>query len=228
MGNRYLLLWLEGSLQSWGIDSKFNARSTQSFPSKSGILGICLAAAGKGGAQEELLSILAPCKQTVYVLKEGRILVDFQTAGTGYDSTDNWQRNMIPKKRDGGVAVGGGAKLIFKHYIQGGVFAIILEVPESCVDMMINSLNNPVWPIYLGRKNCIPSEAVLKGDFDSFDDAEKELEKILRSKEGLEVKKQVLDGDYPELGDVYPVCDVPLSFGKTKRYASRFITIVEK
>ena len=36
----YLLLWLEGPLQSWGADSKYYNRTTLPFPTKSGILGL--------------------------------------------------------------------------------------------------------------------------------------------------------------------------------------------
>lgn len=45
-------MWLEGPLQSWGVNSKYGRRDTLQFPTKSGILGIILCAMGKGGRAE--------------------------------------------------------------------------------------------------------------------------------------------------------------------------------
>jgi len=51
MSNPYLLLWFEAPLQSWGSDSKFGRRDTQTFPTKSGVLGLVCSALGAGGEQ---------------------------------------------------------------------------------------------------------------------------------------------------------------------------------
>ncbi len=55
----YILMWLEGPLQSWGYDSRYGRRDTLSFPTKSGVLGMICAALGADGEQKELLVILA-------------------------------------------------------------------------------------------------------------------------------------------------------------------------
>lgn len=227
MGNKYLLLWLEGPLQAWGTDSKFNARSTLAFPSKSGIIGMILAGAGKEGKQKELLSLISECKQSVYVLKEGKLLIDFQTAGNGYNIADNWQKNMIPKKRDGGNAVGSGSKLIYKSYIQDAVFSVIQEFPLNLEEMILDAFSNPVWALYLGRKSCNPSTPVFCGIFDSVDDAESALKIRLEERPDLKIGKKIIDGDFPEKGNVITLSDVPSEFGKEKKYKSRYVTIVE-
>ncbi|HBZ0090419.1 TPA: type I-E CRISPR-associated protein Cas5/CasD, partial [Klebsiella pneumoniae] len=46
---QYMLLWLEGPLQSWGGDSKFGVRDTLNFPTRSGILGLICCARGAAG-----------------------------------------------------------------------------------------------------------------------------------------------------------------------------------
>ena len=53
--NKYVLLWLEAPLQSWGFESKFGRRETLDFPTKSGVLGLILSAMGRSGEQQELL-----------------------------------------------------------------------------------------------------------------------------------------------------------------------------
>ena len=65
MKTKFLLLWLEASLQSWGADSKFGRRDSLSFPTKSGVAGLLLCALGDSGEQRELLAKLASLKQTV-------------------------------------------------------------------------------------------------------------------------------------------------------------------
>ncbi len=53
---QYMLLWLEGPLQSWGGDSKFGVRDTLNFPTRSGILGLICCARGAAGPEVEWLA----------------------------------------------------------------------------------------------------------------------------------------------------------------------------
>lgn len=50
----WLALWLDAPLQSWGFESRFDRRHTAMFPTKSGVLGLVLAAMGvpKGSSHE--------------------------------------------------------------------------------------------------------------------------------------------------------------------------------
>ncbi|MDR3139119.1 MAG: type I-E CRISPR-associated protein Cas5/CasD, partial [Treponema sp.] len=143
MMNAYLLLWFEGPLQCWGADSRFGRRHTLSFPTKSGVLGLICAALGARGEQRELLAEMAPLDQTVisYVrsgkdknglsvkTEQETLLRDFHMVGSGYDDSDPWQSQHIPKKADGGKAVGGGSKMTYRYYLQDAKFAVVVEVP---------------------------------------------------------------------------------------------------
>jgi len=53
-GETCLALRLEGPLQSWGYEDRFNRRKTGLLPTKSGLLGLCCAALGaaRGSAKE--------------------------------------------------------------------------------------------------------------------------------------------------------------------------------
>src|SRR5690625_2252213 len=117
MKENYLLMWLEGPLQSWGYDSKFGRRDTLDFPTKSGVLGLLCCALGKGGEQKGWLSYWAECELIIeaYALLDPAeqralrqpLLRDFHMVGSGYDDKDPWQSLLIPKKSDGKKAVGG-------------------------------------------------------------------------------------------------------------------------
>jgi CRISPR system Cascade subunit CasD len=225
---RYLLLWLEGPLQSWGTDSKFNRRSTLPFPSRSGVTGLICAALGAGGEQTELLLELSHYSQVVIsYLKESYelpYLRDFHMVGSGYDEKDPWQLLHIPKTTERKKAVGGGTKLTYRYYLQNAKFAVILELPDS-IGHIPEALKQPVWDIYLGRKNCAPTDFIFRSVFDAFANAEEAAQKLAEEK-NLKEAFRVLEGEHE--GEQLTLNDVPVKFGKRKVYKDRVVTVVKK
>lgn len=232
MSNPYLLLWLEAPLQSWGHDSKFGRRDSLDFPTKSGILGLLCCARGVGDAQSEWLAKWADLGMEVVSytrtnkdglpVKKESLLCDFHMVGSGYDSKDPWQSLLIPKTSDGKKAVGGGAKMTFRYYIQDMAYAVILEAPEHLIDNVKCSLENPIWDLYLGRKSCVPTDFIGRGVFETFEEAEKEAEKIAKGKNLLPIFR-VKQGEFE--GEVFTVNDVPVKFGQVKKYRDRRVTV---
>ena len=230
MDTRFLLLWLEAPLQSWGFDSKFGRRDTLEFPTKSGVLGLLLCALGADGEQRELLSRFADLKQTVISFSDKdrerpTFLHDFQMIGAGYDDKDNWEKHHIPKTSKGGVAVGGGTKMTHRYYLQDAVFAVLLEVPADIAQRCADALQNPVWPLYLGRRCCVPGEFIYQGTFDTEQEAE---HAALDKARQHEVRKllpsfRIIDGEN-EGGDPFTLNDVPVQFGRVKKYRDRRVT----
>lgn len=226
---KYVLLWLEGPLQSWGYDSRFGRRESLNFPTKSGVLGIILAAMGAGGEQRELLAQLSQYRQTVlsYVRLSGSKPVqlrDFHMVGSGYDTSDKWQNLLVPKTEDGKSSVGGGSKITHRAYIQDGAFAVVIEAEEHLASHIASALQDPVWDISLGRKSCPPSDIVSRGVFDSFDSACQAAEDIAIQKNRR--KDFVVYDAVLEDGDQLSLSDVPLQFGVQKIYGDRTVTIV--
>lgn len=238
--NKYLLLWLEGPLQSWGFDSKFGRRDTLSFPTKSGIYGMFLAALGKKGPQKDLLSQLNDFKQTVvsFAIKipsqesvtiemndviMPKLLMDFHMIGSGYDEKDPWQKLLIPKKSDGGTAVGGGSKITHRYYLQDAKFAIIQEISPILGEAIASALCNPTFEVCLGRKSCVPTEFIFRGIFDSLEIIEEEISKLGNEK-GLVELFRIIEGEVE--GEQLVINDVPLQFGQVKKYRDRQVTIV--
>lgn len=234
MTTRYLLLWLEAPLQSWGHDSKFGRRDTLNFPTKSGVMGLVCCALGYGGEQTEFLAEFAPLTQTVLSfvrknyngIKTDRepLLRDFHMVGSGYDDKDPWTTLLIPKTAEGKKAVGGGAKMTYRYYLQDAYFAVILEVPSDKAETIANALQNPVWDLFLGRKSCVPTDFVYRSLFENEADALAEAEKIADEK-SLLLDFQVLDSGEHE-GEVLTLNDVPLCFGERKIYRDRRVTVV--
>ncbi|MBF9014139.1 MULTISPECIES: type I-E CRISPR-associated protein Cas5/CasD [unclassified Oceanispirochaeta] len=226
--SKYILLWLEGPLQSWGYDSQFGMRDTLAFPTKSGVFGIILAALGAKGPQIDLLQVLSEYPQSVisYKKREDKesFLMDFQMVGSGYNDKDIWEKNFIPKTNDGKKAIGGGTKMTYRNYLQDAVFAVIQELPDSLAIDIAAALQAPVFNLSLGRKNCIPSEFIFQGIFSEKDESENSAQKLSEEK-GLIKDFYVLDGEYP--GDLITLNDVPLQFGEMKKYRDRRVSVIE-
>lgn len=233
MSNPYLLLWLEGPLQAWGHDSRFGRRDTLAFPTKSGMLGLLCCALGAGGEQIERLAQLADMdlQLVAYTPKDanGRatprqpLLRDFHMVGSGYDDADPWQTLLIPKTSEGKKPVGGGAKMTHRYYLQDATFAVALQVPAEDADAYASALQDPVWDLYLGRKTCVPTELIFQG---MYPDSATALAHgaILAEGKGKVASYLVQQGEYD--GEVITLNDVPLQFGRQKRYRDRRVTIL--
>jgi CRISPR system Cascade subunit CasD len=159
-------------------------------------MGLVCCALGYGGEQKEFLAEFAPLKQTVLSfvrknLKDEKVdreplLRDFHMVGSGYDDKDPWTTLLIPKTSEGEKAVGGGAKMTYRYYLQDAYFAVVLEVPSDKATLLADALQNPVWDLCLGRKSCVPTDLVYRGIFESEEDALIEARKIADEKHLLE------------------------------------------
>lgn len=242
MSNPYLLLWFEAPLQSWGSDSKFGRRDTQAFPTKSGVLGLVCSALGAGGEQRALLAEFAVLGQTVIsfartkpkgelVVKQERepLLRDFHMVGAGYDVNDPWQALLEPYKSDGKrrTSDGGGAKMTYRYYLQDAAFAVVIEVPADTAETISQALQNPVWDVYLGRKNCVPTDFIYRGSFAHELDALAQAALMAQQKNRIE-DFRVLHGivEEGEADEVFTLNDVPIQFGEDKRYRDRQVSLI--
>ena len=245
MDTRWILLWLEAPLQSWGCDSKFGRRDTLEFPTKSGVLGLVFCALGATGEQEDLLLKFKDLRQTVISFRyqyaeslEPKLpfLHDFQMIGAGYNEKKAWENFLIPKKSDGTAPVGGGTKLTHRYYLQNAVFAVLLEVPSDMAEQIADALQHPVYPVYLGRRCCVPTDFIYQGLYDSVIKSEdasikKAAEKAdSRNEDEHTLGKWKLVEDFrvedgeSDKGDVFTLNDVPVQFGTHKKYTDRRVT----
>lgn len=233
MNEPYLLLWLEAPLQSWGHDSKFGRRDSLDFPTKSGVLGLLCCARGAPGKQTEWLDgwadrdmqveAYAPADRHGKAMSRLPLMRDFHMVGSGYDDQDPWENLLIPKTSDGKKAVGGGTKMTYRYYLQDMAFAVALQGPEPELQAVAEALQNPVWDLYLGRKNCVPTEFIFQGIYDDAGQA------LARARQLAEEKKRlpsfnVLQGEHE--GEVLTLNDVPLQFGEHKQYRDRRVTVL--
>lgn len=235
MGDPYLLLWLESPLQSWGHDSKFGRRDSLDFPTKSGVLGLLCCARGAGGEEREWLRDWAHLDMQVMAYvpqsKDGQaeprlpLLRDFHMVGSGYDDQDPWENMLIPKTSEGKKAVGGGTKMTYRYYLQDMAYAVALQAPAAQATQAVDALRNPVWDLYLGRKNCVPTEYICQGLFASAELALQTAAEIAKAKQRA-FAFRVVQGEHE--GEVLTLNDVPLQFGEHKKYRDRRVTVQKR
>lgn len=249
MASQYLLLWLEAPLQSWGFDSKFGRRDTLKFPTRSGVLGLLCAALGYSGEQKEFLAQMSSKQQLVvsYLRNDEKkqtitpepLLMDFQMVGSGYKNGsisntkdpfyDPWEALLIPKKSDGTAAKDAngnvaGSKMTYRYYLQDARFAVVLECSQAESTLFSEALQNPMYDLFLGRKNCVPTEFIYQGVFDSENAALEQATEIANQK-GCKEYFRVVEGDHLD-GDSMTLNDIPLQFGEVKKYRDRRVSIV--
>lgn len=229
MSNPYLLLWLEAPLQSWGHDSKFGRRDSLDFPTKSGVLGLLCCAQGANGEQHDWLAAWADLDMQVaaYVRQNAKgqplprlpLLQDFHMVGSGYDDQDPWQTLLIPlsaDKKNRKVA------LTYRYYLQDMAYAVALQAPAPLAASAVAALQAPVWDLYLGRKNCVPTEFIFQGVYDDGAAALAAGQQLAASKQRA-LAMRVLQGE--DDGEVLTLNDVPLQFGEHKKYRDRRVTV---
>lgn len=222
---QYLLLYLKGPLQAWGASSRFDLRETMPYPTKSGIYGMLLAASGDSGPQQELLADMSDAPFSVFTFKDDRPepgrLRDFHMVGNGFKENDKWQSLMIPRKSNGQKAVGGGAKLTYRYYLQDKTFAVLIGFSDRLAEKFAEALVNPVYDLYLGRKCCAPSAMIFQGKFASESEAIQKI-RTLTEQNQLIPALRIREID-SQKHDSILLNDVPVAFGSHKIYRDRWI-----
>lgn len=142
-----LLLRLAGPMQSWGTTSRFDQRDTGKEPSKSGVIGLLAAALGIDREQwSDDLHALAALTMGVRHDRPGVPKRDYQTAQNIISADRSKVHETAVTTRD---------------YLADAVFLVGLEGPDrALLERAHAALQNPVWPLALGRKSYVPSEPI--------------------------------------------------------------------
>lgn len=136
-----LLLRLAGPLQSWGVTSRFVRRTTEAAPTKSGIIG--LLAAAQGRRRNDPIEDLVGLRLAVRTDQQGELLRDFHTA-----------HHLVS---------GDSMPLSERFYWADAVFVAGIEAEQQVVAGLADALADPAFPIYLGRRSCVPAGRVILG-----------------------------------------------------------------
>ncbi|OKK24257.1 CRISPR-associated protein Cas5 [Streptomyces sp. CB02488] len=133
-----LTLRLAGPLQAWGSSARFSRRTTDSAPTKSGVVGLLAAALGR--PRDSDVSDLAALRFGVRIDQPGTRVRDFQTA-----HHDDTGKSMPVSER---------------FYLADAVFVAGLEGDEDLLVHLLAAVRNPVFLPFLGRRSCPPSRNI--------------------------------------------------------------------
>lgn len=203
-------LRLRGPMQSWGFESQYSHRNTGLFPTKSALVGMCCAAMGicRGSADEA--EVLQKFSDTEFLVvtsshdkKPVRRLTDYHTV-------------------QGTVTAEGKTKethLTHRQYLCDAGFIALFSGEKEFLTLVGESLIDPVWGMWLGRKACVPSSPVFAGFFDS---EGKALDVLLQELPQGDLLYRQDVAVFGEGGD--SVMDVPISFkSESRKFVARRI-----
>ena len=205
-----LLLRLAAPLQSWGVASKFDTRDTAREPTKSGVIGLLAAALGR--SRTENLDDLKELYFGVRIDQPGTLLRDYHTAR---------------KKKNKASFV------TTRYYLADAVFLVGLEGEENFLQKLAAALDNPVFPLYLGRRSCPPAGRLVLGLREralrqAIEDepwqASKWYQNKIQRKQSVPVKLTIVCDAQPHEPDAFLRRDLPVSFDQRhRRYDFRMV-----
>jgi len=205
-----LALYLDAPLQSWGYQSRFDRRTTLSWPTRSGVIGLLAAAMGIARGDRNGLSRFHALGMTTLILGPmdgkgaGSRLTDFHTVGGGYDTKT--ERQYMPRKASGGTPA---TVVSRREYLQDAKFGVLLSGISEFLGEINAALKNPKWGIFLGRKSCIPASPISLGQFSN------EAEAVIRLEEisGWKVERKIREvSEFKEGSNT--LMDIPEDFEK--------------
>ncbi|MEU5324926.1 type I-E CRISPR-associated protein Cas5/CasD [Streptomyces parvus] len=156
-----LLLRLAAPLQSWGDrSSPLNRRETRPEPTKSGVVGLLAAAAGR--SRHAPLDDLTGLALGIRIDQPGSILRDYHTVSdyrgqpllSAAVNTKGLQKPTSPAKR---------THITQRFYLQDAVFLAAVEGPQELITTLEHAVRHPAFPLALGRRSCAPSQPLALG-----------------------------------------------------------------
>ncbi len=146
-----LFIRLEGPLQAWGERARWSVRDTTTEPTKSGVVGLLGCALGLE-EDDDLAALSRALRMGVRCDREGVFLTDFHTVVGGVLSAEG------KVKSDTGLS--------WRSYLCDASFLVALRAAPELIDRMARAVQQPRWPVFLGRRSCVPALPVYEGTGD--------------------------------------------------------------
>jgi CRISPR system Cascade subunit CasD len=168
----HLALVLDGPLQSWGFASRFQRRTTELHPTKSGVIGLICAALGlaKDSPDERtMLPELAKLKMTSISIPKGTT----ETEPLPVVRLEDFHTVLETRRASG--SMNPDPVVTHRQYLADARFGVILSGEQMLLSRVAVALEDPTWGVWLGRKSCLPAEPICRGLFDTQAEAERVL-----------------------------------------------------
>lgn len=162
---RHLLMRLRAPLIAFGGETIDNFGVIRDFPALSMVTGLLANALGWDRGDDVFHNRLQERLVMGARLDDGGIrLVDFQTAQLEKDDK-GWTTRGTPESRGG--ASYSGPHLRYRHYHADMNVLVALRLHEAddapTLDDLAAALDKPARPLFIGRKNCLPTDRLMAG-----------------------------------------------------------------
>lgn len=162
---RCLILRFQAPLMAFGDVAVDEIRPTRRLPTLSMMTGLLGNALGLDHGDVDALQRLQDRLLLAARLdREGRVVVDFQTAEIG-QKDPLWTTRGRPAERAGGVQSYSGPVIRYRHYLADAAVTVALAVEPAeeapTLDDLVTALRRPERPLFIGRKGCLPSGPLL-------------------------------------------------------------------
>lgn len=153
-----LFLRLEGPLQAWGERARWGVRDSATEPTKSGVVGLLACALGLQ-ADEDIQALSRQVRVGVRCDLPGELLRDYHTVVGGVLCAEG---KIKRTQKTGEIET----VVSERYYLADASFLVAVQAPPELIARLAEAVQHPHWPIYLGRKSCVPSRPVFQGTGD--------------------------------------------------------------
>lgn len=194
---RHLLLRLRAPLIAFGGETIDNYGVVRDFPALSMVTGLFANALGWGrGDDGQHNRFQERLVMGARIDADGQRLVDFQTAHL-LANDKGWTTRGVAEERAGGAETFAGPHLRYRHYHADMNVLVALRLQDAdeapTLADLATALDKPARPLFIGRKNCLPTDRLMAG----WVEADNILEALERGEPALhhDVRAQWPDGE---------------------------------
>jgi CRISPR system Cascade subunit CasD len=164
---RHLLMRLRAPLIAFGGETIDNLGVIRDFPALSMVTGLLANALGwDRGDDTNHNRLQERLVMGSGLLAGGGRLIDFQTAQLGANDK-GWTTRGVPEERAGGSSTYAGPHLRYRHYHSDMDVLLALRLQSAdespTLDDLAAALDKPARPLFIGRKNCLPTDRLMAG-----------------------------------------------------------------
>ena len=168
---RHLLLRLRAPLIAFGGETIDNYGVIRDFPALSMVTGLFGNAMGWDRGDDALHNRLQErMVMGARLDADGERLVDFQTAQLQANDK-GWTTRGVVEERAGGAGTYAGPHLRYRHYHanMNALVALRLQPADESPTLqdLAAALDKPFRPLFVGRKNCLPTDRLMAGWVDA-------------------------------------------------------------
>jgi CRISPR system Cascade subunit CasD len=215
--SRYLILRLDGPMQAWGTHTFEDFRPSNTYPTRSGLLGLLAACLGiERNDHAGQAALAASVEFSVRVDTAVERLEKEEMASKAHIKIDDYH-TVIEARRVSRTPKKGETIQSWREYLYDAAFTVAVGAKPDAVftlDVIAAALRRPLYTPTLGRRACPPARPVFDGEIEAANGVE-----ALQKTSGIGV---LIYSENQESGQPLRLRDVPLH-GHKRQFGTRLV-----